>query len=266
MRKALGVIDAVGANTVALASYVLDIATLVGYGLLRIARWRRVQPVTRQVLLRQVLFTGVEAVPFVALLALLTALSLVVQGQVQLGGLGQSDLFGKLLVVVLVRELGPLLISMVVIARSGSAIAAEVANMRVAGEIQALEWSGIDPFRYLVVPRLGGVCISLVCLVLLFIAFSLAGGFVLSLLLVPGAPDLDRFTALLAQHLTPFDAVILLAKTVVPGLLITAIACKEGLGGPGIITEVPRATTRGVVRAITAVFVWDALITALAFI
>jgi phospholipid/cholesterol/gamma-HCH transport system permease protein len=259
-------VDEVGARTVTVGAYVLEVATIIGYGLLRIAPWRRAQSVTRQVAARQVLFTGVEAVPFVALLALLSALSLVVQGQVQLGGLGQSDFLGQLLVVVLVRELGPLLIAMVVIARSGSAIAAEVANMRVAGEIRALEWSGIDPFRYLVVPRLAGVCIALVCLVLLFVAFSLIGGFVLSLLLVPGAPDLAHFATMLAQRLTPFDAVIILAKTVVPGLLITAIACVEGMSGPALVTEVPRATTRGVVRSITAVFLWDALITALAYL
>jgi phospholipid/cholesterol/gamma-HCH transport system permease protein len=265
MLRTLAFLDSIGAGACALSLYVVDIASLIGNGIAQLFPWRRVKPVTRSVLARQVLFTGVEAVPFVALLAGLTALSLVVQGQVQLQGLGQSDLFGKLLVVMLVRELGPLLIAMVVIARSGSAMATEMANMRVAGEIQALEWSGIDPFRYLVVPRLAGVCIALVCLVLLFIAISLAGGFALSLLLVENAPGLQRFTALIAHNLTPFDGVVILAKTVVPGLLITAIACLEGTRGAPIVTEVPRATTRGVVRAITAVFVWDALITALAF-
>jgi phospholipid/cholesterol/gamma-HCH transport system permease protein len=258
------VVDAIGARTVALVSYTLDIATLVGCGLLRLGAWWRLKPVTRQVALRQVLFTGVEAVPFVALLAMLSALSLVVQGQ--LGGLAQSDVLGKLLVVALVREFGPLLIAMVVIARSGSAIAAEVANMRVGGEIQALEWSGIDPFLYLVVPRLAGVCASLVCLVLLFIAFSLAGGFALDQLLVASAPGLGQFVTNLASHLTPLDGALVLAKTVVPGLLITAIACAEGMSGPALVTEVPRATTRAVVRSITAVFIWDALITALAFV
>ncbi len=258
-------IDGIGARACALGLYVVDVSTIIGSGIAHLIPWRKVKPVTRSVLARQILFTGVEAVPFVALLALLTALSLVVQGQVQLQGLGQSDLFGKLLVVMLVRELGPLLIAMVVIARSGSAMATEMANMRVAGEIQALEWSGIDPFRYLVVPRLVGVCVALVCLVLLFIAISLAGGFLLSLVLVPNSPGIERFTALIAHNLTPFDGIVILAKTVVPGLLITAIACLEGTRGAPIVTEVPRATTRAVVRAITAVFVWDALITALAF-
>lgn len=256
-------LDGTGAATRALVLYLVEIATVIAYGVASLAPWR-MRPVTRQVLLRQILFTGVEAVPFVALLAGLTSLTLVLQGV--LGGLGQSDLFGQLLVVALVRELGPLLIALVVIARSGSAIAAEVAHMRVAGEIQALEWSGIDPFRYLVAPRLAGVCVSLVCLVLLFIAFSFAGGFVVSALLVTGAPDLGRFVDLIAGHLSPFDLFIILAKTVVPGLLVTAIACIEGMSGPALVTEVPRATTRAVVRSIAAVFAWDALITTVSYV
>src|SRR4051812_7151062 len=111
MRGGLAMVDAIGARTVAFGGYVLELATIIGYGVSSLAPWRFSSAVTRQVLLRQVLFTGVEAVPFVALLATLTSLSLVVQGQ--LGGLAQSDLLGELLVVVLVRELGPLLIAMV---------------------------------------------------------------------------------------------------------------------------------------------------------
>ena len=96
--------------------------------------WRRTTDVyKRQVLWKQIQFTGVDAVPFTALLALLTALSVVVQ--IQLVGLGQSELFGKLMVVVLVRELGPIIVAMVVLARSGTAVATEMATMRVSGEI-----------------------------------------------------------------------------------------------------------------------------------
>jgi len=255
-------VDGTGAKAVALAGYVVDIATLIGYGIAGLLMWPSMRPVARTVLARQILFTGYEAVPFVALLAALTESTLVLQSQ--LGGLS-ADFLGQLMVVVLVRELGPLLLAMVVIARSGSAIAVEMANMRIGGEIQALEWAGIDPFTYLVLPRLGGACVSLVCLALLFIAFSLAGGFALGMILAPStAPDFDHFTAMLARNLTAVDAVEVLAKTIVPGLLIAAIATKEGMECALSVTAVPRATTRAVVRAIAAVAVWDALVTAVA--
>ncbi len=255
-------IDALGRRTCAFAGYAFDLATLVG---VLIARLPRQTAVAREVLLRQIRFTGVQALPFTLLLALLTALVVVVQAQVQAAGIGDADLLGKVLVLILVREFGPLIVALLVIARSGAAIAAELAAMTAEREIQALAWAGIDPIDYLVVPRLAGVCVSLVCLVLLFIASSLTAGFVLSTLLVEGAPDLGRFVNALARNLHPGDGVVLLAKSVVPGLLIAGIACREGLGCRPRVTEVPRAATRAVVRAIATVFLWDAAVTALAF-
>ncbi|MBA3686158.1 MAG: ABC transporter permease [Planctomycetes bacterium] len=258
----LAAIDALGRRTCAFAAYLLDLASLVG---VLIARLLRLGAVSREVLFHQIRYTGVQALPFTMLLALLTALVVVVQAQVQAAGIGDADLLGKVLVLILVREFGPLIVALVVIARSGAAIATELASMTAEREIQALAWSGIHPLDYLVVPRLAGVCISLVCLVLLFIACSLAAGFALSALLVAGAPDLGRFVDALARNLHPGDGVVLLAKTLVPGVLIAGIACREGLGCRPRVTEVPRAATRAVVRAIATVFLWDAAVTALAF-
>lgn len=266
MLRRWSLIDGIGAVTVGWLTYLVEIATLVGLGVARLVQRSGTCSVTRLVLRRQVLFTGVEAVPFIGFLALLTAASLVVQAQVRLAGFAQSDLFGQLLVVVLVREVGPLIVALVVIARSGTAIAAEMANMQVAREIRGLEYAGIDPFDYLVVPRLGGVCISVVCLTLLYIAVSLFGGFLLThALSVQGAPDWGQYTAVIARNLNPSDLWVVLAKTAVPGLLIAAIACREGLHAGNSVTELPRATTRGVVRAITAVFLWDAAVTAVTY-
>ncbi len=266
MVRAWSLIDVIGAGTLGWLSYLLEIATLIGTGVIRLLRRSGASSVTRLVLRRQILFTGVEAVPFIGFLALLTAASLVVQAQVRLAGFAQSDLFGQLLVVVLVREVGPLIVALVVIARSGTAIAAEMANMQVAREINGLKYAGIDPFDYLVVPRLGGVSVAVVCLTMLYIAVSLFAGFVLTHAFgVPGAPDWGQFVAVIARNLSPSDVWVVLAKTAVPGLLIAAIACREGLHAGNSVTDLPRATTRGVVRAITAVFLWDAAITAVTY-
>jgi phospholipid/cholesterol/gamma-HCH transport system permease protein len=266
MARSLSLVDAVGTATVGWISYVLEIAALVGLGIARLVSPGGTRPVTRTVLRKQVLFTGIQAVPFIAFLALLTAASLVVQAQVGLAGFVQSDLFGHLLVVVLVREVGPLIIALVVIARSGTAIAAEMANMQVAQEVRGLELAGIDPFDYLVIPRLGGVCLAVMCLTLLYIAVSLAGGYVMAhAFQVPGAPDSGQFITMIARNLSPSDLWVVPAKTVVPGLLIAAIACREGLHCGTSVTAVPRATTQGVVRSITAVFLWDALITTVTY-
>lgn len=257
----------VGERALAGLAYANEIATMGGYAAWRLSfGLRKLRPVTREVLLKQILFTGVEALPFTSLIALLTAFILVVQGHQQLGHLGQEALFGKMLIVVLVRELGPLIVAVIVIGRSGTAIAAELAHMRVNREIQSLEVMGVDPFEYLVVPRLAGVVAALFCLTVCFIGVSLGGGWIMAQLLNPAPMSFGAYATVLAAPLGLGDIASLLLKTVVPGLLIAAIACREGLTAETSVTEVPRATTAGVVTCISAVFVWNAGISALVFL
>ena len=266
MRLILAAVDGLGARTVGLGSYLCEVAAIIASGVRHLAwptRGQRHLPL--DVLARQIYFTGVQAVPFTMLLAALTAVALVVQVQVQSAGIA-SGLVGSLIVTLLVRELGPLLTALVVVARSGTAVATELANMRVAGEIDALEAAGIDPFRYLLVPRLAGFAAALVCLTMVYLGAAVVTGFALSRLwLGEAAPGWSAYAETLAANLSPLDPLILLAKTVVPGLLIAAIACREGLACRGSVTAVPRAATAGVVRALAAVVVWDVLVTVAVF-
>jgi phospholipid/cholesterol/gamma-HCH transport system permease protein len=253
-------IDGLGRIAIALALYLTGIAAAVAVALRHLLVPGRVPG---DVLLRQVLFTGVQAVPFVLLLAGLTATTLVAQVQVQASGLGEG--LGPLLVTLLVRELGPLLTALVVVGRSGTAIATELANMRVAGEVDGLVYSGVDPFRYLVVPRLAGMAVSLVCLTLVWTAAAVITGFALARLwLGAAAPPWGAYAESLALAFGPADPPILLAKTVVPGLVVAAIACREGLACDDGITGVPRAASRAVVRSFAAVVVWNVLVTLVA--
>lgn len=264
--SALAVCAHVGRTVRWWTGWVLSVATLIGYAIVRLATMRRTLPrVAREVLKRQILFTGVEALPFTAMIGILTGGIVALQGLILAGASGR-DLMGLLLATVLVRELGPLLVAFIVIGRSGAAIAAELASMRVGGEIDSLEAMGVDPFDYLVVPRVAGVVAALVSLTVTLIALSLAAGWVLLQLIAPSPPGLGDYVAMLAGSLSAQDGLMVLAKTVVPGLLISAIACHEGLTAAASITDVPRAATRGVVRALSAVFLWDAGITLLVYL
>jgi len=229
----------------------------------RPATWPRT---TRDVLARQVLFTGVEAVRFVGLIALMVGISVVVQTQVWLSKVGQSALLGPVLVMVIVREVGPLVTNFVVIGRSGTAIATELGNMRVSGEAHVLDAQGLDPFLYLVVPRVLGVAISVFCLTLVFILLSFVSGFVSGTLMGANTGDPDLFARSVFGALQPADAFNLLVKTLVPGLLTGAICCIEGLSVKGAITEVPQATTRGLVRSVAALFITSAIVSVLTYI
>lgn len=233
--------------------------------------WKGLQPKTwtppfRSVLARQVLFTGYEATGFVALIALLSGLLAVVEADIWLNKLGQAALIGPVLVTVIIRELGPLLTNFAVIARSGTAISTELANMKVNGEVRALDAMGLDPFVYLVVPRVLGVAASTFCLTVVFTAVSLLGGFACLWTMEWGGLALGRFFSNILGAIGPADVWMLVAKSVLPGMLTGACCCEEGLSVGTAVTEVPIAAARGVIRSIAALFVSSVLISVAAYL
>lgn len=248
---------AVGTPVVAAARYAVRLSALLGEALLvLLASGGRLRPALRQVFLRQVYFTGVLAVPFALVLALLVAVAVAVQAHWSAAAGG--EVLGTLLVVVLVRELGPLVATTIVVARSGTAMAAELATMRVDGEVETLAGMGVDPFEYLVVPRLLGTAVALAGLTVLFLAGTLAASAALSPLL--GGPPPWALLGQVTRALEATDAAALLAKTLVPGLVIAAVACHEGLSAWRSTTDVPPAVTATVVRATTLAFGWNTLV------
>lgn len=236
-----------------------DVAALVTATLGRAVRastWR--QPV-RDVLARQLLFTGVEALRFTCLVAVLVGLSVVVQAQVWLSKAGQTDWLGPLLAAAVLREAAPLLINLIVVARSGAAIATELGHMRLSGETHALDAMGIDPLIYLAVPRILGVALSVFCLTVLFSAVALAGGWAAGALLGATTRPPDAFFDDVLRAIRPADAANLVLKTLGIGLTVGALCVREGLRVRHAVTEIPQAASRAVVRAIGAVFVLSAL-------
>jgi phospholipid/cholesterol/gamma-HCH transport system permease protein len=220
----------------------------------------------RNVLARQILFTGLEATGFVSLIAVIVGVLVVVQAQYWLMRLGQTALIGPILTAVVLRELGPLLTNFVVIARSGTAISTELANMKVHGEVRALDAMGIDPFVYLVIPRVLGVAASTFCLTILFLAVTFIGGFLCMWVIELGDIDMGLFFSNIIGALTVTDVFSLLAKSILPGMLTGAICCDEALAVGSAATEVPIAATRGVMRSVAALFVTSLLISMMAYL
>lgn len=243
--------------------YTVAVAASVVWVALRPSHWRRT---VRNVLARQILFTGYQAVRFVSTVALLVGISVVVQAQVWTSALGQSALLGPVLVMVIIREVGPLLTNFIVIARSGTAMATELASMRVMGETQVLDAQGVDPFIYLVLPRAVGAAVSVFCLTVIFVAVSILGGFLSGVLLGANTGGPWLFLESIFGAITPADVVNLLAKTLLPGLLMGTICCIQGLGIQGVATEVPQAATRAVVKSVMALFVTSALVSLLTYL
>jgi phospholipid/cholesterol/gamma-HCH transport system permease protein len=254
----------VGGAVVDTFGYAERIASVVGgAGLMLAGRGMRMRPAVRSVYRAQVYFTGVQAIPFASLLAGLVAMVVVVQARLA-GAAAEGGPLGRLLVVVVVRELGPLAVATVVVARTCSAIAAELGAMRVSGEVDGLTGMGIDPFEYLVLPRLLGVSVAVFCLGILFATLSVLFGAALTSALSTNVSAGDVLD-IVGTNLKPLDYLVVIAKTWVPGTLMAAISCLEGLSASRSSTAVPPAVSRAVVRSMTAVFLWDGLVTALAY-
>ena len=244
-------------------AYVLSVTASVFWFSLFPRYWTQT---VRNVLARQILFTGYQATKFVSILAFLVGVSVVVQVQLFTTALGQKDYLGPILVIFIFRELGPLLVSFMIIARSGTAMASELATMRVTNETHVLDAQGIDPFIYLVMPRVVGAAISVFCLTVIFIFVSMASGFFIAILLGINTGTPWLFIDSIFKVLIPADVINLLAKTLIPGALMGAICCIEGLKVRGLSTEVPQAASRAVVKSIMALFFTSALISVLMYI
>jgi len=219
----------------------------------------------RDVLVRQILFTGVEAAWFIILASLLIGVSVVVQAHLWLDRMGQSALLGPILVTVIVRELGPLLVNFIVIGRSGTAIATELGTMQVSGEVRLLDSQGIDPLVYLVWPRVLGVMVSVFALTVIFVMFSLISGYLSGALFGGEIESPLIFIRGVFAAVTPLDVLNLLAKSFIPGLLTGAICCAEGLSATAR-HEIPQVSTRAVVRSVTALFLTLVVISVLTYV
>ena len=219
----------------------------------------------RHVLTRQILANGVDALGFVGFIALLTGASFVLQAQVLLPQYGTSDMMGKLLVTIIIRELGPLLISFLVIARSGNAIAIELGHMKIHGDLKALRIAGIDPGIFLVLPRVLGLCVSIVCLTIYFCVLSLASGWLLHVAFQRDLAGSIDFLDSIAGAIGTADVLNLIAKTVAPALAIGMISCTEGLN-VAAATDAPHAASRAIKRSVIWVCVIAAIVSALTYL
>ena len=218
---------------------------------LRPSHWRRT---VWLVLRNQVFFTGVQGLRFVLLVAVLMGVAVVLQAQIWLTKAGQSEYLGPLLVAVLIRELGPLLVNIIIIVRSGSAIVAELGNMSAAGEVRALDAQGVDPFVYLVMPRVLGLAFAAGCLMLLFVTAALISGYIFGSFLAVNAGYPVQFVNNVLEATERSDIVRVLVKTFVPALTTGAICCIHGSTAVHA-TDVPKVTTRALSWSVAVLFI-----------
>jgi phospholipid/cholesterol/gamma-HCH transport system permease protein len=205
----------------------------------------------------QIYFTAVQAFPFLGVIALMIGMVVIVQAYAQGVEVGFGDVLGRILASVVVRELGPVLTAVIVIGRSGTAIAAELATNAVLGETDAMEVAGVDPLQYLVLPRVIGASISAAMLTVFFNAVTLTAAAITAQMLKQTV--LSDFRESLRLALSVDDIWLMLIKGAVFGAGIATLCAFSGLLGGRKPTDIPRSVTRGVVLSLLFVFSVSAL-------
>ena len=209
--------------------------------------------------LKQVYFTGVEALRVITLISLALGAVVIIESGTQLTRFGGGGLAAPILIMVIIRELGPLLTAFVVIGRSGTAITTELGNMVVAHEIEAIEVMGINPIYFIVVPRIIGVTVAVTVLSVYFNLVAMVGGLTISTWIT--TTKFSVFLHNLTTSLTLTDLSVSLLKSLIFGLVISLVCSYNGLSVRFSSTEVPQAATRGVVNSLLSCFIINCVIT-----
>jgi len=221
------------------------------------------KPLRFQSAASQAMEVGVRALPILSLITFFIGLILALQSAYELNKLGAMNLVAKAVALSMSRELGPLITAIVVIGRSGSAFAAEIATMKVTEEIDALEVMAISPVNFLVTPKFLAMIIMLPCLTIWANTMGILGGARIGK--AQADFTLGRYVQASLDSLYVRDILSGLIKSVMFGVTITAVGCLEGFSTGGGAEEVGRSTTRAVVISILLVVVVDLVFTAVFF-
>jgi len=223
-----------------------------------IRRFGDARQVMRPRVFQEVSRAGLRLLPMFLFMS--AALGLLVIGQTVswLTRVGAINYLGTIMVVVVVRELGPLVAALLVLARIGTANVIELGTARAMGEVEALEALGIDPVHYLVVPRVIGMALGVFALTVYLIIGALLSGYLWAFLQdVPLRPG-DYFRQL-ANALSGLDFALLGIKTTAFGFIIALVTCYHGLAQPLRLEQVSSATVSAVAQSVIACVLIDAL-------
>ncbi len=217
------------------------------------------EPNTRNALARQIVVTGVQGLPYVCLVALLFGAVVVTRVIAFLGSGDDTAL--KSVVWGGVRELGPLITALIILVRSGVAIAAEVALMNLRSGIRDSHWRDLDEEDDIVLPRVLGAAISGAALVSCFQFVALGSALVASAATLGTSLEfeLDGFLTTATWWQLPLS----IAKGLLFGAGIAAIACWHGLQAGSDMTDVPKAVAAACMGSFTFVMVVDLIAVAL---
>src|ERR1017187_6949685 len=219
-----------------------------------------VPPFKPRLWIRQIRMIGADSLFLVILIGGFTGMVLGLQGYNTLRRFGSEGALGTVVALVLVRELGPVLAALMIAARAGSAMAAELGSMQSTEQIDALTVMAINPVQYLVSPRVLAGIISFPILTSIFDVIGIWGGYVVGVYLLhaPGSSYMSG----IAYNMTQRDIMTGLYKSLVFGVVVIWVCCYKGYNAQRMATGVSRATTEAVVLSSVLILAFDYFLSA----
>lgn len=259
-RKPLNAIEQIGSGTLGVLAEVKQMLDFLGQ---LTASTAHVIRHPKSLNLRDVTLTmeraGADATPIVLLINFLMGFVMAYQSAAQLKQFGANIYVADLVGVSMTRELGPLMMAIIICGRSGAAFAAELGTMKVSEEVDALRTLGFMPLPFLVIPRMLGLILVAPVLVLLADAIGIVGGALVAMTLLDITPT--SFLIQLKSAVKASDVFSGVIKGMVFCGAIALISCQQGLATSGGAEGVGRRTTSAVVSILFALIVLDAIFT-----
>lgn len=217
-------------------------------------------------ILKRIRFIGAQSTLVVLLIGAFTGMVLSLQGFRTLSRLGSEAFLGPMVAFSIIKELGPVLTGLMVTARAGSAIAAEIGIMRITNQIDAIEMMGLNPFRYLIAPTMIAGLISLPLLTAMFDVIGILGGALVGVQIL--GLQHATFFGEIPTYVQVKDILEGVYKSMSFGIIVSWVSCYMGYytGTSGFGAEgVSKSTTKAVVLSAVLILVWDYFMTAFLF-
>lgn len=225
--------------------------------------WSKATFSNREKVARQMLEIGNNTLPIAALISIFIGGVLALQSGPTLALFGLEENIGGLVGLSMVRELGPVMASILVVGRVGSAMTAEIGSMSVYEEIDALKTMDINPVRFLVMPRVLASFIALPVLVIYMDVIGWFGGAIVSAANPDVGVSFNSYYRNLSEFVEFEDVINGLVKAAVFGIIISTVCCYVGLNTRGGPREIGTSVTRAVVLSFILILIFDYFITRL---
>jgi phospholipid/cholesterol/gamma-HCH transport system permease protein len=197
---------------------------------------------------RQVYFTAIQALPVVVFISLIVGSIIIIQSVGYSGLVEDSAVLSDVIVLLIIREIGPLFVAIIVILRSAIAITIETGYMTILKEIDSIEMMGIDPVYIVCVPRLVGITTAMLCLFWVFDAAAIFGGY--GIAWTATRVPLDNFLSGIAKSITMTDIIVPIIKALLFGVIIATNCLYRGLHVEQAITEIPPTCSKAAMECL----------------